>query len=92
LWAYGQHFLEIDEEKAAEGGSSKVGYVLQVDDERKILVELASPSVMKKVGDLLPRKGIELTWARDQSLLPKILAKVSTLLSSPTALTLMKYV
>ena len=36
---------------------------------------------MKKVGELLPPHGIELKWDRNQSLIPKILSKVSALFS-----------
>jgi hypothetical protein len=34
-------------------------YILLVDNEKKTLVEGHSPSVMKKVGEWLPRSGIE---------------------------------
>ena len=55
-----------------------VDYVVLVDDDAKSLCEAKSPSVMKKVGALLPPHGIELTYVRGQSLVPKILAKVGT--------------
>jgi hypothetical protein len=61
-----------------------------VDGQDETFVEAKSPSVMKKVGELLPPRGIELTWARGQSLVRKILAKVSTPFPSPTALALKK--
>ena len=50
-----------------------------VDDERKVLSEAKSPSVMKKAGNLLPSRGIELKWVCCQSLVPKIPAEVSTI-------------
>jgi hypothetical protein len=66
-------------EQSVKGGSSKVDYEALVNDESKALLEVKSPSVMKKVGELLPPRGIELKWVCDQSLVPKILSKVSTL-------------
>ena len=50
----------------------------------KALIEVKSPSVMKKVGELLPAHGIELKWDRNQSLIPKILSKVSALFNVRT--------
>ena len=66
-------------EQSVEGGSSKVDYVALVNDEPKALVEAKPPSVMKRVGELLPLRGIELKWVCGQSLVPKILSKVSVL-------------
>lgn len=66
-------------EHRVEGGSSKVDFVVLADDRFTVLVEAKSPSVMRKVGDLLPPRGFELKWHQRQSLLPKILSKVSTL-------------
>jgi hypothetical protein len=77
LSEYGQYQLHIIRETAVEGGSSKVDYVMQANDADKVLVEAKSPSVMNKLGELLPPHGIELTWAVAQSLVPKVLAKVS---------------
>ena len=34
---------------------------------------------MKKAGELLPRRGIELKWVAGQSFIPKLLSKVSIL-------------
>ncbi len=42
------------------------------------LAEAKSPSVMKMVDDLLLARRFELKWVRNQSLVPKILQKVST--------------
>ena len=78
-------------ENVTDRASSKVVYVLQVNGEDKALVEAKSPSVMKKVAQLLPQNGIELTWTRDQPLVPKILTKVSTLFSSSAALASKEY-
>ena len=78
LFVYGRHRFKTDKENSVEGGSSKVDYVLVVDDNRPALCEAKSPSVMHKVGKMLPEHGIELKWSRGQSLIPKILAKVST--------------
>ena len=71
-------------EESVEGGSSKIDYVALVNDESKALIEVKSPSVMKKVGELLPAHGIELKWDRNQSLIPKILSKVSALFNVRT--------
>ena len=78
-------------EQLADRGSSRVDYVLQVDGEDRVLIEAKSPSVMNSVGALLPPNGIELTWVRGRALAPKILSKVSTLLSSPITLAFEKY-
>ena len=73
-------------EDSVEGGRSKVDYVALVDDEPKALCEAKSPSVMKKVGELLPQRGIQLTWVSGLSLVPKLLSKVNGLLLSATTL------
>ena len=78
LLVYGGNNFKTDKENMVEGGSSKVDYVLRVDDEDEALCEAKSPSVMKKVGEQLPQHGIELTWVRRQSLIPKIFAEVNT--------------
>ena len=78
LNTYGEYFFRTAKEDYVEGGRSKVDYVGLVDDERKVLAEAKSPSVMKMVCDLLPARGIELKWVRHQSLVPKVLEKVST--------------
>jgi hypothetical protein len=75
----GPYRLKTAVENVAEGSSSKVDYVAEVNDQPRALCEAKSPSVMKKVGELLPLNGIELKWVRGQSLMPKILANVSTL-------------
>ena len=77
----GPYDFNIVTEQSAEGGSSKIDFVALVNGESKGLVEAKSPSVMKKVGELLPPHGIELKWDRGQSLVPKILLKVSALFS-----------
>jgi len=84
LWIYGQHDFQTEEEHSVAGGSSKVDYVVQVDDEDKVLCEAKSPSVMKRASDLLPVQGIELTWVGGQPLVPKLLAKVICHLLSVT--------
>ena len=75
---YGRHRFDADLESSVEGGASKVDYVLLVEDDKTVLCEAKSPSVMHKVGELLPERGIELKWFRGQSLIPKIFASVST--------------
>jgi hypothetical protein len=83
LWKYGRHFLDIERECAAEGGRSRVDYVSLLDQKNAALIEAKSPSVMKKAGELLPLSGILLTWVPGEvkALVPKILQKVSALLS-----------
>ncbi|KIL63596.1 hypothetical protein M378DRAFT_12032 [Amanita muscaria Koide BX008] len=58
-----------------EGGTSKVDYVALVNDEPKALCEAKSPSVMKKVGELLPPRGIELKWVLDHQEKPPCIKK-----------------
>jgi hypothetical protein len=66
-------------ENSVEGARSMVDYVALVDSEPKALCEAESPSIIKKAGNFLPPRGIELKWVRGQSLMPKILTKVSLL-------------
>ena len=61
-----------------EQGCSKVDYAGLVDDKSVVLAEAEPPLVMKMMGDMLPARGFELKWVRNQSLVPKILQKVST--------------
>jgi hypothetical protein len=91
LWVYGEYSCQKEPELPADEGTSKVDYVLQVNNEDNVLLEVESPSVIRRVRDLLPPRGIELTWARSQTLVQKILTKVSMRLLSPTALALKKY-
>ena len=91
LWIYDRYDLVVKTEQVADRGSSRADYVLEVDGEDRALVEVKSPSVMHNFIELLPQNGIELTWARGQTLVPKMLTKVSTLFSSPTALAVKKY-
>ena len=65
-------------EHSVEGCRSKVDYVLLVGDHKPALCEAKSPSVIHKVGELLPERGIKLTWESGQPLIPKKFAKVST--------------
>jgi hypothetical protein len=82
LAEYGGYRFETAVEDLVEGGSSKVDYVALADDRRMALCEAKSPSVMKKVGQLLPARGIELSWIpASQSLVRRILTKVGTLFS-----------
>ena len=67
IWSYR---FGTDEEQLVKGGSSKVDYVVLVNNEPKALLEAKSPSVMKKVGEMLPPRGIELEWVSGQSLIP----------------------
>lgn len=74
---FGEYVFRTAKEEHVEGGTSKVDYVGMVDDERKVLTEAKSPSVMKALGDSLPAHGIKLEWVTRQSLESKILHKVS---------------
>ena len=51
-----------------------------VDGNSRVLFEAKSPSVMKKVGDLLPQQGIKLEWIPSRSLVRRILSKVRSTL------------
>jgi hypothetical protein len=75
---YNQHLVQ-KREHVVEGGNSKVDYLSLVDEKEVALIEAKSPSVMKKAGELLPQHGIRLTWVPGQSLLPRLLSKVSML-------------
>jgi hypothetical protein len=77
LAAYGGYSLNTKGEHSIQGGSSMVDVVVTVGRSMIVLCEAKSPSVMKKLGELLPPRGIELKWTRDQSLVQKILSKVS---------------
>ena len=79
LWAYGRYSFDTLEEHAVKKDGSKVDYVALVNEEPKALCEAKSPSVMRKIGEMLPPHGIELKWVIRQSLTAKILAKVSVL-------------
>ena len=73
----GPYAFQTVNEKSVEGGSSKIDYKALVNDESKVFFEAKSPSVMKKSGELLPPRVIELKWVCGQSLVPKFLSKVS---------------
>lgn len=82
MWEYGQYRLSTTKKHSVQGGGSRVDYVALVDGDAKGLCETKSPSVMKKVGELLPARGIELSWLPgSQSVVRKILTKVNTLFS-----------
>ena len=91
LGVYGGYEFEADEENLISGSSSRVDGVATVDDHSTILCEAKSPSVMKKVGELLPARGIKLEWVHSKSLVQRILGKVNTLFSSVTKSVLTKY-
>ena len=75
----GPYRFKTAKEQSVEGGSSKVDFHALVNGEPKALLEAKSPSVMKKAGELLPPRGIELKWDCRQSLVSKILSQVSAL-------------
>ncbi len=92
LWVYDHSIFGTTREHLAERGSSKVDYVVLVDNELTVLCEAKSPSVMKNVCYSLPSPGIELKSVHGQPLVPKILSKVSTLFPLVTALVLRRNV
>ncbi|KAI9465415.1 hypothetical protein BJY52DRAFT_1202193 [Lactarius psammicola] len=64
-------------EHVEPGTSSKIDYLWLVGDKRVVLVEAKSPSVMKVVGHSLPTDPISLEWARNQTLVRKLLLKAA---------------
>jgi hypothetical protein len=92
FWEYDRSVFKTTEEHLAEGAGSKVDYVARVNDEIMGLCEAKSPSVMENACDSLPLHGIELKWVHGQPLVPRILAKVSTLFPLITALVLRRNV
>jgi hypothetical protein len=74
VYGHGRHRFKADRENTVEGSSSKVDDILLVDDDRAAVCEAKSPSIIYKVGQVLPQRGIELKWFRGQSLIPKNLA------------------
>jgi hypothetical protein len=80
LAEYGGYGLYTSEENPIRGPDrSRVDDVLTADGTSRVLCEAKSPSVMKQVGELLPQGAIKLEWTHSQSLMQKILAKVSML-------------
>ena len=75
----GPYRFKTAKEESVKGGSSRVDYDALVNDESKALSEAKLSLVMKKAGELLPPRGIVLKWVCGQSLIPKILSKVSAL-------------
>ncbi|KAI9464522.1 hypothetical protein BJY52DRAFT_1145192 [Lactarius psammicola] len=71
----GHRFQTIREH--VEQGRCKVDYLELVDDKPVVLVEAQPPLVMKMADDLLPARGFELKWIRNQPLVPKILQKAA---------------
>lgn len=57
-------YCKTDKENSVKGDSSEVDYVLLVEDDERALCEAKSPSIMHKVGKVLPQRGIELNWFR----------------------------
>jgi len=82
LGEYGGYSFVADGESSIPGGSSRVNFVATVDDCSTVLCETESLSVMKKVGELLPARGIKLEWIHSKSLVNRILSKVNKLFSS----------
>jgi hypothetical protein len=76
---YNRYSFETAVEQSVPGARSKVDYVAVVDDIVRALCDAKSPSVMKRAGELLPRRGIKLKWVTGQTLIPKLLSKVSVL-------------
>jgi hypothetical protein len=78
-FGFGPYSFETAKERYVAGGSSKVDYIFLINSEPTVLCEAESPLVMMKVSELLPPHGIELKWVPGQSMVPKILSKVSVL-------------
>ena len=65
LASYGEYDFRTDKGKSVQEGSSRVA---MVDGSSMVLSEAKSPSLMKKVGNLLPERGIKLEWIPSRSL------------------------
>ena len=77
---HGPHDVEITGEAPLDERSRcRVDYAALVDGDDRLLCEATAPSVMKKLGELLPARGFEFGWTASSSLVRKILGKVSTL-------------
>ena len=83
IGGYGPYRFKTAKDQSVKGGISKVDYDALVNNESKVLLGVKSPSALKKAGELLPPRVIELKWLYCQSLVPKILSKLSTLLPVP---------
>ena len=79
LAEYGGYNLDFHEEYSIRAGGSRVDDVVTTDGTNRVLCEAKSPSVMKKLGILLPLRGFELKWIPSESLVRRILGKVGTL-------------
>ncbi|KIM82646.1 hypothetical protein PILCRDRAFT_97458 [Piloderma croceum F 1598] len=75
LAVHGSHRFKTSKEDSVEGGCSKVDYIVLVDDEEKVLFEEKSPSVMKKLDEVLLVQGFKLQWIPSSSLVWRMLGK-----------------
>ena len=77
LWEYDRLEFQILPEQNAEVAKLIVDFHGLVDNELVALVEVKSPTVMNKVGELLPENAFEIRWtAGSTSLVSLIFSKV----------------
>jgi hypothetical protein len=62
LFEYDQSNFEMTLEQRVEGVRSVVDFHTLVDDELVALVEMKSPTVMNKLGELLPQNAFNIRW------------------------------
>jgi hypothetical protein len=77
LRQYGSYESQFDPEVKAEGASSWVDFVMEVDDKERLLVEAKSPSVMAQAQ--LPVNGMELTWDNRPGLARQLFTQASAI-------------
>ena len=66
-------------EQGVEGARSVVNFHALVDDKLVALVEVNSPTVMNKLGELLPQNAFEIRWTTGStSLVSLLFSKVAT--------------
>lgn len=68
----------FEPEHAVTRGHSKVDYLGSLGEKPVVLVEAKSPTVMMRMGELLPTHGISLKWVTEEPLVPRVFQKVGT--------------
>jgi len=77
LFEYDQSNFEMTLEQRVEGARSVVDFHALVDDKLAALVEAKSPTVMNKLGELLPQNAFKIRWtAGSTNLVSLVFSKV----------------